>query len=66
MISRVFQFLSCGHSARTAFQFSYLLIEVFVKVALDKAGVRLLQLILVEVHEDDSNIVEEFIDPGDV
>jgi hypothetical protein len=43
-----------------------LLVEVFVKVAFDEAGVRLLQLILVEVHEYDSNVVEELINPGDV
>jgi len=58
--------LSRGHSTRIAFKLSYLLIEVFIKVALDKAGVRLLQLVLIKVHEYDSNIVEEFIDPGDV
>lgn len=60
------QLLSRGHSTRTAFELSYLLVEVFVKVALDEASVRLLQLVLVEVYEYDSNIVKEFIDPGNM
>ena len=60
------RFLSRGHSAGTAFQLSYLLIKVFVKMALDEAGVRLLQLVLVEIYKYDSNIVEEFVYPGDV
>ncbi len=62
----MFQLLSRGHCTRAAFKLPYLLVEVFVKVAFDEAGVGLLQLVLVEVHKYDSNVVEEFINPRDM
>jgi len=51
---------------RCFLEFSYLLIEVFVKIAFNNRSMRFLQLISIQVHKDGLYIIDKFVNPGEV
>lgn len=53
-------------SRRSGFQFSNLLVEVFVKMAHNTSGMWLSKLVAIEIDKQCLDIVHEFVDPGKV
>lgn len=55
-------FLNGAPGCRTL-QFFQLLIEVCVKVAVNNAGMGLLELVFVQVHKNSSDVVYQLVNP---